>query len=200
MIAFNCEQYSPEWWELRLGKPTASKASEIVTSSGKRSKSLDFLAFVLGDQIKHGVALDSYENEWMKRGSELEQKARELYMIETGIDIVQTGMIFRDDKIEFGCSPDGIGIRNGLECKCLKYDNHQKIRFKKELPIEKKAQVYSSLWICDELEWWDFFSYYPDLPSFLCRATRQDKDYKAYVEGLEEHLPELLTKIKEYSK
>ena len=171
-------------------------AKEIVTSTGQKSKSFDFAAFKLADQINTGLSLDSFESEWMARGSEMEEKARELYQITTGIKIAETGMIFRDKKKEFGCSPDGIAIKGGLEIKCPSYEKHQRYRYEKKLPTDHKPQVYSSLWVCDELEYWDFFSYYPGLNPFLIRITREDEGYKKYIEAFEKYLPEFLTLIK----
>ena len=39
MIILECEQRTPEWYAARVGKPTASGFSKIVTSTGERSKS-----------------------------------------------------------------------------------------------------------------------------------------------------------------
>ena len=200
MLTIDCEQYSKEWWSERLGKPTASQANEITTSTGQESKSLPFLAFKLADQIKNSMYLDTFETEWMSRGHDLEPKAREIYQISTGINLVQTGIIFKDEKKLFGCSPDGIGIQSGCEIKCPSYEKHMRYRFDNKLPVEYKPQVYSSLWVCDELEWWDFFSYYPNLPPFVCRVTRDSEDYKKYIGQFEIHLNKLHKKIKEMIK
>src|SRR3546814_13751795 len=85
-------QRSPEWYALRLGKPTASEFSKIVTSKGEPSKSADAYAITLAAELFAGKALDGWEgNAWTERGRELEGEALRLYAFASAADVLPVG-------------------------------------------------------------------------------------------------------------
>ena len=72
------EQYSDEWWEARAGRMTASNAQAIAT----RGKGLEtYIYQILAE--KYSKNHESFSNEAMQRGTELEPLARGTYEIET---------------------------------------------------------------------------------------------------------------------
>lgn len=196
MIIVNCEQYSPEWWELRLGKPTASTFSKIVTSTGKKSTSWKDMAYKFAAELERGKADETFRSEAMKRGSEMEDEAREFYAFSYDEKVEQVGLVFANEKRLWSCSPDGLMPKRGLEIKCPTPGVHKKYSYEGKLPTTYKPQVYGSLWICDEVDEWDFFSYHPDMEPFLITVDRDDKGYKTYVEAIEKHLPEFVADVK----
>ena len=75
MIVLNCEQGTDEWFEARLGIPTASCFNKILTSQGKpASSSNTYMNELLADWLMGKQ--EGYENEWMRRGTELEPEER----------------------------------------------------------------------------------------------------------------------------
>jgi hypothetical protein len=204
MKIIDCEQYSERWFKERLSIPTASMFSHIVTSTGKKASSFEQCAFEKAAEIKSGEPENSEPTEWMKRGTEMEATARAMYEIETRYSVIEVGMI-KNDAGTCSCSPDGlIPIKycpavsssplfiGGLEIKCPKQSTQMKYLYKKELPLEYRPQVWGSLWVADEVGWWDFYSYHPKMDSFRIGVTRESKGYKEYAEALDKYMPEFV--------
>jgi hypothetical protein len=79
MIYEVVDQRSPEWYEMRRGRITASRFSDILTSTGKPSTKQDGY---INDLVAEHLAfepLDYYQNDAMARGTELEPEARRKY-------------------------------------------------------------------------------------------------------------------------
>lgn len=173
MIIHNIEQRTPEWFQLRLGMPTASMFSKLVTSSGDPSKSMKDYALTLAGEKFAGKELEQWDgNKWTDRGKELEPAAKSLYEFAREVDVVETGFI-TDDNGLWGCSPDGLVNDDGMvEYKCLKPENHIKtlVYFKKhnKAPTEYVAQTQGQM-IIAERQWCDLIFYHPELPLLVIR-------------------------------
>ena len=198
MIIEYFPQYSPQWWDARIGRPTASKFSSLISSTGKKSASWKPYAFKKAAEIETGKIEDTYQSSSMVRGLELEPEARKAYSFITGIDVEEVGVVYPDEKKEYSCSPDGLSIvkRKGLEIKCLEYAGHKQGCYEQKIPTKYKPQVFGSLWICDEIDSWDFMLYHPDMKPFITTVTREDEEYKAYIKILADFLPEVSEFIK----
>jgi hypothetical protein len=200
------EQYSEAWWQGRRGIATSSMMGEIVTPAKcLKSSSFRTAAFEKAGEIISGKTEESYSSEWMDRGKELESEARDFYNFITDNNAFEIGMIIKDDD-SCACSPDGVNLdlRKGLEIKSPKQKTHTQYLYDNKLPTKYKAQVYSSLWICDEIDTWSFMSYYPGMSPLIVEVTRDDPGYQKYAAALEIHVPEfnalvqkIVSKIKE---
>jgi len=165
------EQGTEEWFEARLGIPTASNFSMVMAKGeGKtRSKYMRKLAA----EIITGLPSESFSNVHTERGHLLEPVARETYSFITGNVPKQVGFIRNGEK---GASPDSlIGENGGLEIKTALADIQIERLEANKLPPEYKAQVQGCLWISGR-EWWDFVSYSPKLPVLIVRVER-DEEY-----------------------
>ena len=182
MIILDHEQGSPEWLSARLGKPSASMFSKLITQTGKPSTSADDYINELISERLRGKSEPFYVTEWMQRGTELEPEAREAYEFISGNEVLETGFIL-DTDWEFGCSPDGLILENGdslggLEIKCpaprtmVSYLRDPQVGVKKYW-----QQIQGCMWITRR-GWWDFFAYHPEMPHVLVRVERDD-DYIA---------------------
>ena len=170
-----CEQRSPEWYSARLGIPTASEFKSVLAKGeGKVRKA--YMLRLAGERLT-GVAAESYENDYMIRGRELEAEARELYCFTHDADVDQVGFIRNGDA---GCSPDGLIALTGM-CEIKSKLPHLQIEclLRDDLPPEHRAQVQGSLLVA-EREWLDFISYWPGLPLCVRRIHRDE----AYIENL----------------
>ena len=195
MIITDVEQGTPEWFELRLGKPTASRFKDIYTSTGKSSASADTYMNMLVAEVLAGKGLESFSSEWMSRGTELEPKAREMYEFLTDNEVQQVGFVSNDDAT-VGCSPDGlmeIGAK-GLEIKCPSPPVHIKYLLAGKCPSEYVPQVQGSMWIC-ERDTWDFMSYHPDLPNMILTVERDEKYIAGLTEAMEVFLEKMAVKL-----
>jgi hypothetical protein len=185
MIVHDFAQQSPEWWAIRLGKPTASRFKDIYTSTGKSAAGADgYMYGLIAEQVA-GKQLESYSNEWMTRGTELEPDARNYYQLVRDVEVQQIGFV-TNDAGTVGCSPDALG----LEIKCPAPHTHIKYLIDRKCPAEYVPQVQGSIWIC-EADHWDFMSYHPDLPPLIVRVERDDK----YINGLSVEIDRFLEKM-----
>lgn len=188
MIIHNVEQGSPEWFAVRAGIPTGSMFSNLVTSKGEPSKSLDGYAITLAGEKYAGKSLDSFQgNPWTDRGTEFEDAARATYEIMNDVEVHQAGFITDDDHT-YGVSPDGLVGNGGLaEFKCLKAENHIKaiLYYKKygRCPTDYVQQTQGQI-MGAEREWCDLVFYHPDLPILIIRQTRDN----GFIELLKEQI------------
>ena len=175
MIISNCKQGSPEWSLARIGIPTASEFSKLVTSTGQPSKSMSDYARVLAAESWAGKPVDGWNgNKYTDRGKELEPEARAWYEFQTGQEVAEVGFV-TDDLKRYGCSPDGL-IRpdGGVEFKCCIAKEHIKyleyIAKHHKAPSGFVAQCQGEMYVC-ELDWVDLVFYHPDLPCKILRQT-----------------------------
>lgn len=182
MIRVDCEQGSAEWFEARLGIPTASAFKKIITAkTGKLSSAADGYAHQLIAERILGMQLEQESFGFMERGKLQEQAARSFYELKRDVDVELVGFCLRDDK-RAGCSPDGlIGLDGLLEIKVPNAANHiGYLLADNGVGEEYRPQVQGQLWVC-EREWLDTVSYNPELPNALVRTPRDE----AYIKALE---------------
>jgi|TARA_R100000479_G_scaffold172357_1_gene116877 hypothetical protein len=174
MRIIEAEQGTDEWLMARLGCPSGSGFSKLITAQGKESTSRATYVNALIAEKVIGEPPPVWENEWMIRGRELEPDARAFYEFERRCTVREVGFCKHDD-YECGISPDGLVTDGGLEIKCPAPATHVKYFRAGKLPSEYKAQVQGCLWITKR-KWWDFLSYHPSLPPMLIRVER-DEDF-----------------------
>ena len=170
MRVVECTQGSPEWAAARLGVPTASQFSRIVTTKGQLSKSATGYLHELLAEYLLGFAVDGASSGFMDRGTALEHEAVAHYEFVKDVDTTPVGFVLRDDG-RAGCSPDRlVGDAGGLELKCPAVGTH--VGYLLNEPATKyHTQVQGCIWIC-EREWWDLMSYNPELPPAIVRVPR----------------------------
>ena len=168
-------QGTPEWLQSRLGCPSGSGFSNLITATGKPSASADGYINQLIAELITGETTYVKTTEWMQRGTELEPMARDYYTLATGNEVEEVGFC-KHDRLETGVSPDGlIGSNGGLEIKCPAPATHVAYIRTGGLPTKYKQQVQGCMWITDR-EWWDFVSYNETMPALIVRVER-DQDY-----------------------
>lgn len=173
MKIITCDQYSDEWWAHRLGKPSASCAKKIITSTGKPSKSTSDYACELANDLYVGKVVDDWGgNKATERGTEMEDQARSMYSLVNNCVAEEIGM-FMDDDETYLASPDGVIGEDGLlEIKCLTAKHHTKalIYYAKNRrpPTDYIAQCQFQL-LVSGYKYVDLFFYHPDLPVLTVR-------------------------------
>lgn len=174
MIIFECEQGSDEWFQVRLGIPTASEFSKIITPAKMEpSRSADTYINKLVAEWLRGQPDESFQSDWMKRGHEVETEARDYYTFTTDLEVTQVGFCLEDAK-RYGCSPDALVDNNGgLEIKCCSPGVHVGYLLANKVPTEYKLQILGNILTTDR-NWWDFISYHPDMESLIVRTQRKD--------------------------
>jgi len=178
------KQGSDEWFAERLGIPTASMYSKIITSTGTPSASASTLMNELLAEWYVGKTVDQWEgNDWTIRGNELEPEARKLYSFITGNDVEEVGFCTMPG-ILTGASPDGLVSDSGLvEIKCPKASTMIKYMLANKLPTTYKQQVHGQLWVTGR-KWCDFMAHHPDFEPFIIHVKRDKRDDE-YIKKLE---------------
>lgn len=187
------EQRSDEWFELRLGKLTASKAQAIGTAG----KGLETLCYEKVAESLTNRQAPGFTNVDMERGNELEAMARNAYELETGLLVEQVGFVELSEWV--GCSPDGLVGEGGLlELKCKNDVNFLKFLITKGIDTAHVWQMQMQMWVTDR-KWCDYavFNDGYDQQLVVVRVERDDAKIEKIKIGVEqgiETMNELLMK------
>ena len=196
MQIHNFEQHSDDWYRIRLGKLTASHAATIKTAG----QGLETLCFDLAAERLTGIAKDNFQTPAMQQGNELEDNARTLFELQTGLAVTQVGFVELDDYI--GCSPDGlIGEDAGLEIKCPQDNTFTRYLYDGKIKPEYFCQMQMNMLITNRPRWY-YVVYNPHFnPSIVVKEVFTDGEYQeALAQGLAKgkaRIQEILTTIGE---
>ena len=217
MTVVECEQGDAVWHETRLGIPTASKASMLLTPTCRPSKSARLYRAKLLAEYVTGDPMDGdlSENEWIQRGIALEPEARNHYAIVHSVEVQRVGLcvcsarevcgpdpdgvvtsLFGPDEYVVAASPDGLVGDDGLiELKVPAPHTHILWLADGGLPREHVMQVQMQLWATGR-KWADFMSYHPQLPPVLVRVEPDE----AIQAALDDILPAFVAELAEGRK
>lgn len=174
-IIIDCEQNSEQWWAEKLGKPSASNASKIIQNDGKPSKQKKGYLYELAAEVVTKKRVEGYQNNNMLIGQEREAESRMLYEMIYGVKVEQVGVVYKDEKKEYLCSPDGlISEEYGLELKNVLPKTQVKCLLENVVPSEYFSQIQFSLYVTG-FKFWDFMSYLPGLKPLIVRVQRDEK-------------------------
>lgn len=176
MIFHSVEPRSREWRELRLGIPTSSNFSRIVTPAGKPSTQAPvFLNQLLAEYILQAPIDEAeFQSQWMERGQELEDEAKRAAEFMLDIE-TSLGGFFTDDRGLIGCSPDRLIDPDGiLEIKAP--SPQVMIHYLLGGPLEEKyrPQLQGMLWLT-EREYVKIIAYHPQFPHRVIHVGREEK-------------------------
>jgi hypothetical protein len=200
MQIIDCEQGSQEWFRVRAGMPTTSEFATVMASGrgGGESKTRRTYMLKLAGELITGEPMESYSNVHMERGKEMEAEARDLYAFTFDAEPQRVGFIINGPK---GCSPDSFLSTNGmLEIKTKLPHLMIECLLKDEFPPEHKAQCQGALWVA-ERDFIDICVYWPKMPLFVKRATRDEVYIKTLSEAVDQfnsELAETVARIKNY--
>lgn len=169
------EQRSAGWFAARLGVPTASSFSKLVTPTGKKAASFDTYVNQLIAEKLTGEPTYIPATEAMQRGTDLEPFARAFYELVYDVEVFEIGLCLHDT-VNAGASPDGLVGDDGLlEIKCPMASTMVGYLRDDKLPTQYIPQVQGQLWITDR-DWCDFLAWHPNTRPLLIRVER-DNEY-----------------------
>jgi len=172
-------QGTEEWLKARLGVPSASNFSKVVTTKGQRSTS--FMGYVNALIAERLTGDPTYVKitEPMERGTSLEDEARAMYQLINDTEVRQVDFI-KHPNMEVGCSPDGLidvkcdrGLIGGLEIKCPLQGTHVEYLRAGKVPSKYMLQVQGCMFVTGR-GYWDFMSYHPKMKPLIVRTYRDD--------------------------
>lgn len=193
MRVYDVEQGSQEWHDARLAIPTASQFHRILTPTLKPSNSARKYAYELLAEtfIGENQQPDLWDNEYVVRGTNLEDDAVAWYELQRDVTCTEVGFVTTDDG-KVGCSPDRfVGEDGGLEIKCPNGATHIGYLLGEDAH-KHRCQVQGSLWVTGR-KWWDLLIYSPFLRPSLTRYTPDP----VWVERWEELIPKFLADLEE---
>lgn len=186
-------QGTEAWFQIRLGKVTASRLSDVAmkkTTAGYQN----YKAQLIAERLT-GTPPESFSSAAMQWGTEKEPDARAAYSFLQGVDVVELG--FADHPvIEWaGASPDGLVAADGLvEIKCPNTATHIATLEGGNIPGKYMMQMQWQM-ACTERQWCDFASFDPRLPvEMQLHVIRVDRDDNLIAE-LEEKTADFLAEV-----
>jgi YqaJ-like viral recombinase domain len=185
MTIIECAQRSPEWFQARLGRLTASRAADMLATirTGEAAARRDLRTQLVLERICGVSQENGYINADMQRGIDLEPQAVAAYEAQAGTFVEPVGFCLHDDLL-CGCSPDGLVGDDGLiEIKCPRSANHLAYLRATTVPKEHLPQLVHALWITGR-QWVDFISYDPRFPEplqlFVARYRQDEQEIAVY--------------------
>jgi putative phage-type endonuclease len=171
-------QRSDAWYQLRLGKVTASRMADMTarTKSGWGASRENYMTELVLERIS-GQPLSSYQSPAMLQGIEREPDARLAYCDVANCDVVEIGFAAHPTIAMAGCSPDGlVGADGLLEIKCPERRAHWNTLRKEQVDERYLKQIQFQL-ACTGRAWGDFVSFNPEFPvpmQFFCKRVLRD--------------------------
>lgn len=154
------EQRTPEWYEARKGRVTASSGGAILGLSPYQSRE-DVLRAMVRDTL--GAEREFVGNVATQHGTFHEDGARSEFEMETGLTVEKCGFFEYEDWL--GASPDGLIGHDGLwECKSpywLRKNQHPDLLFR---PISEQPHYYAQVQIqmlCTGRTYCEFYQWAP---------------------------------------
>jgi len=205
MKIIECVQGSPEWHAARVGRVTASRASDVVSriKTGWGASRANYLAELIAERLT-GAAAEGYTNAAMQWGTDKEPEARTVYEFLCDEPVVLVGFVEHPTIAAAGCSPDGlVGDGGMLEIKCPSTSTHIDTLLGEAVPSKYITQMQFQM-ACTGRKWCDFVSYDPRLPEsmrlFVKRVHRDDAAIATLNAEVTTFLAELDSKIAALTK
>lgn len=180
------EQRSDEWFAMRAGKITGSAFGDVmnILKGGEAGVNRKNLIARLAIERITGACADTYQNEAMRRGIELEAEACASYEAETGDFVEHIAFVVHPTYDFIGVSPDGLVGDDGLtEFKCpASMHKHLSALQTGDHAVEYKWQLQGQLWVTGRKRV-KAVSYDPRFPEGLRLAiVNVERDEKAIAE------------------
>lgn len=169
----------------RCGRLTGSRFADVmnVIKDGSPGANRRNLVTLLAVERLTRATVETFQNDAMRRGTELEPEARAAFEAHTGELVEVVGFIPHPVLDYVGVSPDGLLGDDGMvEFKCpANMAKHLEALRSNEHAKEYRWQLVGQLWVA-EREWVDAVSYDPRFPEHLrlaiCRVHRDEKAIK----------------------
>jgi len=200
MIIVDVQQGTPEWLSARLGIPTASRFSNIMTPKTRKPSAgaTKYMCGLIAERF-FGAPVEEASTDFMARGSALEAHAVSHYELLRGVDTVKVGFMLEDGR-RYGASPDRLVGEDGmLEAKCPSAAVH--IMALLGMQDDEYVSQCQGQMLVSGRKWVDLMFYNPALPPHIIRIDR-DEQYiselsfclDSFCQRLDDNYNRLLTK------
>lgn len=194
------EQYSDEWWRVRMGIPTASNFHLLMTPGGKTTapdnkERRKYLYRLVAERILEEPMPPRFEgNEYTERGRDMEATAAQAFADRMGVELEPGGFM---SKGAFGCSVDRLwrAHKTAVEIKAPAAWTH--IQYLVDGPGDRyKPQVQGQMLVTgyEEIHFW---SYHPRFAPVHI-STSPDERYMARLQNELDLFCDELDKTEDY--
>lgn len=191
MIIHNVQQGTDEWLRLRMGRFTASNFHKLFMATSTKGYN-DTINSVVFERLTDEIP-ESFSNEWMQRGKELEPLAIEAYQYQTFSLVKPCGFIELNEWV--GASPDGlIGNDGMIQVKCPRFATLIEYILDGTVPKDYMIQMQGELFVSCR-KWSHFFVFHPKLRPLLVRVDADKKIQNEIFEKLNEAIEEAKRRI-----
>jgi putative phage-type endonuclease len=191
-------QRSPEWYEVRLGKATASRIADVVarTKTGYSTSRQNYASELISERLT-GIGAPNYVSPAMQWGVDHEDAACSLYAERTGFIVTPAEFIDHPEIPWSGASPDRYVEPDGLvEVKCPLTATHIATLLGGSIDGGHLIQMFWQM-SCTGRAWCDYVSYDPRLPPRMqLHIQRVERDLSRILE-LESEVTGFLAEIAE---
>ena len=188
-------QNSDEWFELKLGKFSASTSADLLMS--KTTKGYAGLIDRIIEERMTGLPSESKTfkgNRFTEMGHEREPLAAEDYELRNFAELEVIGVIELDDWVL--CSPDRLIGDNGLyQAKCPIFNTQREYLKTQKVPGNYYKQMQFELFVSGR-DYNIFNSYHPYLPAVDIRVERDEVMIAEIARRLDEAKEEVTNEIK----
>ena len=161
------EQRTPEWFQKRLGKVTASRIADLMAKAktGPGASRANYLAQLVTERLT-GTPTEGFQSPAMTWGIEQEAAARAAYSARTGVLVDEVDFVDHPT-MQAGASPDGLVGEDGLiEIKCPNTSTMLEYLEDRTIPQKYRLQMQWQLAVTGR-DWCDFVAFDPRLPEHL---------------------------------
>jgi len=171
-------QGSPEWFDVKRGKISASGMADLTakTKTGWGASRANYAAKIIVERLT-GLTADSFSNAAMQFGTDNEPQARAAYQFFADADVAQVGFVDHPTIPMAGCSPDGlVGADGMIEIKVPNTATHIETLLGAAID-EKYIKQMQFQMACTGRKWCDYVSFDPRMPVGLqLKIQRVNRD------------------------
>ena len=172
-------QGSPEWFAIRLGKVTASRAHDVITKTktGYGASRANYMAELIAERLTNTQA-ERFTSVPMLWGKDNEEAARQRYEFDNDAEVETVGFMPHSAITMSGASPDGlVGNVGMVEIKCPNTATHIDTLISGTIPVKYQTQMLWQMACAPGRRWCDFVSFDPRMPGRFAKFQRRfDRD------------------------
>jgi putative phage-type endonuclease len=202
----DCAQRSPEWYEIRCGRVTASRVADIVSKGRGKAESArrrNYRAEIITERLT-GQVIGGFQSAAMEWGTITENEARDAYAEHSLCTVEEVGFVIHPTIPMAGASPDGlVGVEGEIEIKCptsltqvTSLAEHYEMLGGAGIDPDYLIQMQWQM-ACTARQWCDFISYDPRLPGSLKLMVQRVQRDDEVITMLEAEVLKFLTEVEE---
>lgn len=192
--ALNAQQGSAEWFQVKLGVPSASNAHKIVAKVGTATRETYMSELVA--QVATGIMPELNGLSALEWGKDNEDGARSSYEFATGDTAIEVPFVFKDDTFRVGMSPDFLieGKPKSAEIKCpFNSANYVQFLCMDKIKSEWDWQCNYQMWTLESDEL-DFCQFDPRMKKNPIKIMTVEKDLKKQ-KTLDDAVPQFIADL-----